>query len=190
MSDFNPYAAPTADVGERPAISPTGEGLWQSGRVLVMEKTAVLPDVCVVCNAPADGFSLRRRLAWHSPWWYFTIFLGVLIYIIVALIVQRRADIRVGLCMTHRQRRRTWLTVAWMIVALAVALPFVLGWLDPDAIAFGFLALPLLLLAAALVGLYGARVVYPKRIDAEYAMLGGVSPAFLMTLPEWQGTRP
>lgn len=186
MTDFNPYAAPAVDLGHRPR-DPGNGGLWRNDRVLVMEKTAPLPDACVVCAAPAGGFTLRRRLAWHSPWWYLLLLVNLVVYVVVALIVQRKADIRVGLCAMHRGRRRTWLAVAWSLVAVAVALPMVLIGLSPDSIGYGLIALPILLIVAALVGLYGARVVHPKRIDDTHAWIGGVSPAFLATLPEWRG---
>lgn len=185
MPDFNPYAAPDADASPLPRVE--GGGLWRSGRFLVMDKASTLPDTCVSCNAPAEGFTLRRRLAWHSPWWYLLLLGNLLIYIVAALIVQKKADIRVGLCPLHRGRRRTFLMIAWSLVILGVALPFGLGILDPDAAIFGIMALPVLLLTGALVGLYGGRVVYPKRINDQFVWIGGVSPVLLERLPEWQG---
>lgn len=185
MTDFNPYAAPAADTSLRPG--PEAGGLWRSGRLLVMDKAAALPDACVTCNAPAGGFALRRRLAWHSPWWYLLLLGNLLIYIVAALIVQKKAVIRVGLCPLHRGRRRTCVAVAWSLAALGVALPIGLGMLAPDAVVYGIIALPFLLLTGALVGLYGGRVVYAKRIDDQFAWIGGVSPALLDTLPAWQG---
>lgn len=185
MTEFNPYASPSAAPFAGSAVG-TG-GPWRSGRLLVMEKTAPLPDACVTCNAPAGGFTLRRRLAWHSPWLYLLLLGNLLIYIIVAMIVQRRADIRIGLCTEHRGRRRTWIVVAWSLAAVAIALPIVLAVLTPDTAIIGIAALPLLLLVAALVGLYGGRVVSAKRIDDHHVWIGGVSPALLATLPEWRG---
>lgn len=189
MAEFNPYAAPAHDVGMQPRERADG-GLWRSGRLLVMDKTTPLPDACVVCAAPADGFTLRRRLFWHSRWWYLMILINLLVYVIVAMAVRRRADIRVGLCAAHRGRRRMWIALAWSLAVAAVALPFALAHLGDDAAAVVVAALPLLLLAAGLVGVYGARVVYPKRIDDEFAWIGGVSPALLATLPEWRGAAP
>lgn len=185
MPEYNPFAAPDADNLVLPRVE--GGGPWRSGRLLVMDKAAPLPETCVTCNAPADGFTIRRRLVWHSAWLYLLLLVNVLVYIVAVLIVQKKAVIRVGLCPLHRRRRRTCLLIAWSLVILSMALPVGLMILYPDAASFGFIALPFLLICGALIGIFGGRVVYPKRIDDQFAWISGVSPAFLNRLPEWQG---
>lgn len=44
---------------------------------------------------------------------------------------------------------------------------------------------PCLILAGALTGIFGCRVVYAKRIEGQYVWLKGVSPEFLSEFPEW-----
>lgn len=189
MAAFNPYSAPEADSDEAtPAVTTgSGEGLWRDGQRLVMRKMALLPDVCVVCNAPAGGFMLRRKLYWHSPVWYLTFFLNLVIYLIVALIVRKRVDVRVGLCPVHRARRRNCIAIVWTLCLAALLLPFLAGALDSDSSALAFLAAGMVILTAGLVGVFGASVVRAKRIDDQFAWLAGVSPAFLATLPDWRG---
>lgn len=188
MSDFNPYAAPETDElrGSIAAASDVA-GPWRQGRVLVMAKTGELPPRCVCCNAPATGRPLKRTLTWHPAWWYLLLLFNLLVYLVVALIIRRTAIIRVGLCDRHRGRRRMWIALAWSLVLLAIALPMIAsatGSTDP----FVFFGLtPLLLLVAALIGIFGARVVYAKRIDDHHAWIGGVSPAYLAELPSWEG---
>src|SRR5438045_334031 len=46
---------------------PMSNGIWRDGKTLVMMKEAFLPDRCVKCNGPANGYRLRRRLSWHEP---------------------------------------------------------------------------------------------------------------------------
>lgn len=189
MSDINPYAAPETDVaiGAVVAVPDEGEGLWRDGGLLVMDKTASLPERCVVCNAPASGRPLRRRLAWHAPGWYLLVLFNLLVYAIAALVVRKKADIRVGLCEAHRARRRTWMAVAWLLTLAAVILPFLLAIISADAGLVGMLLILPLILIAGLIGILGTRVVYARRIDSTFAWIGGVSPEFLAALPEWTG---
>jgi len=192
MSDFNPYAAPETDElrGSIAAASDVA-GPWRKGRVLVMAKTGELPPRCVACNAPAIGRPLKRSLTWHPAWWYLLLLINLLVYLVVALIIRKTAVIRVGLCDRHRGRRRMWIALAWSLVLLAIVVPVVMssaGWNEP----LMFVGLiPPLLLAAALIGIFGARVVYAKRIDDHHAWIGGVCPAYLAALPSWEsGSSP
>jgi len=82
-----------------------------------MMKEAPLPDRCVKCNAPANGVRLRRSLSWHHPVLYVLIFVGVLIYVILAAVLSKRAMIYVGLCAEHFQRRRKRIAIGWILLA-------------------------------------------------------------------------
>lgn len=189
MSDFNPYAAPDAEAppSRSPDDGPQDADLWRDGGVLVATKGAAFPARCVACDAPATGRPLRRKLSWHAPWWYLLVLMSPLVYIVVALIVRHTATFDVGICDRHRFRRRMWIAVAWSLVPLAIALPFVLsGFGDVGAVAAAVL-LPLLLIVAGLIGIYGARVIHPERIDARFARIRGACPGFLDGLPEWVG---
>ena len=46
---------------------PSFGGVWRDQSTLVMTKDATLPDYCVKCDAPANGFRLKRNLSWHEP---------------------------------------------------------------------------------------------------------------------------
>lgn len=74
--DVNPYAPPRASIGGVGSQAP--EGVWRDGKTLVVSHDADLPDRCVKCNQRADGYRLKRRLAWHPSGWYAL----VLIYLI------------------------------------------------------------------------------------------------------------
>jgi len=186
MTQFNPYAAPETD-SLTPVISESlGEGVWRDRKTLVMLKTAKLPDACVVCNAPAEGYTLRRKLYWHASWWYLLALFNLLFYLIAALLIRKTADIRIGLCPHHRSRRRTWIIVAWLLAAVGLIFPVLLGMLSADAAVLGITLLPVCLLSAVLVGIFGTRVVRARRIDADYAWIAGPGPAFLGSLPPWK----
>ncbi len=165
-------------------LNPTGNMLWRSGKQLVMLKGATLPERCVKCNAPAPGPGLKRNLAWHQPAIYLLILLSLLIYIIVAVIVQKRAKIVVNLCEAHRAKRRFVIRLASGIFVLAVLMLIGSGiggilWLT-------FLGI-VTFIGALLYRALGMRMVYARRIDDKYIWLGGVGREFLDTLPEWVG---
>ncbi len=194
MVDFNPYAPPSDDVAEpgRPWGAADDGGLWRERFLLVMDKTATLPvDRCIVCHAPASGRPLRRKLFWHTPWWYLLILFNLLVYAIVAVIVRKRVDIGVGLCDTHRSRRRLWMALAWSLVLAAIGL-LLIGMTTrlADATVASLMGLALVsLLSAGGIGISGVRVVTAKQIDDRYAWIGGVSSEFLDTLPDWTGPK-
>ena len=189
MADFNPYAPPSADGADRGSRTwqDDGGGLWQDGWILVMAKGADLPPRCIVCNAPATGKPLKRKLSWHASGWYLLVLFNLLFYVIAAMLVRKTATIHVGLCDRHRARRRMWIAIAWALVALCVALPFCLAPFGDDAIFTGSLLIVPAILVAALIGIYGARVVYAKKIDDVHAWVAGACPAYLADLPQWEG---
>lgn len=194
MADFNPYAPPSDDVAEpgRPLGAADDGGLWRERFLLVMDKTATLPvDRCIVCHAPASGRPLRRKLFWHTPWWYLLILFNLLVYVIAAMIVRRKVDLRVGLCDTHRSRRRWWIALAWSLVLAAIGLLFIgMTVRLADGTMAALMGLAVVgLLAAGLIGIYAVRVVTAKQIDDRYAWIGGVSSKLLDTLPDWTGPK-
>jgi hypothetical protein len=158
--------------------------LWRQGRTLVMRQDAELPDRCVKCNAPVNGAKLRRNLYWHHPGLYLLIFLNLLIYLIVALFVRKRAKIALGLCEKHRATRVKAIAAAWILVLLGIGLlvgGIVIenGWLGVSGV--------ILLLAGMIYGLIRGRIVTPRRIDKEHVWLNGVCAEYLENLPDWNG---
>ncbi len=179
----NPYAPPhsrVADIARAP-----GEGLWRDGKTLVMSHDGVFPDRCVRCNRPADGYRLKRTLHWHNPWLLLLFLANALIYVVVAMIAQKKVTITVGLCRKHRRMRRFFLSVNALVFAAAVAALYCgLAMGSSDLRVLGgqlFVAFFFTTLAALLSG---AQVVYVKKIDDRHARVGGVKKAFLEQLDE------
>ena len=182
MSDVNPYAAPlTESVLNAEVIQPTG-GIWRDGKRLVMWKGATLPDRCVRCNAPANGRRLKRTLYWHHPLVFLVVLAGVLVYVIVALVVRKKAVVTIGLCDRHYQRR-LYAILAWWLITLACA----------GSLWFGIAnhGQPPWLIWAAIVGFFGnlffavaiTRPVAPVRIDDHYVWLKKTGTAYLAEFP-------
>src|SRR6478609_9496771 len=110
----NPYAAPSAEVDYgRSALGGAEHGIYREGLFLVVPvQGASLPARCVVCNAPAHT-RLHRKLYWHPAGYYLLILISALIYVIVAVIVRKRAHFELGLCDQHAGRRRLGLWLGW-----------------------------------------------------------------------------
>jgi len=165
-------------------------GLWRSGNLLVMRKETTLPDRCVKSNQPCSR-ALPRKLTWHHPALYLTLFLcGIIPYVIIALIVQKQATIAVGLSEEWFARRRRSILIAWLLILGSLAMPFGVGILlnvPADVVGFSALAAVVIALGAAVYGVVAARIVSPTEITDTHVWLKGVHPDYLAELPEWDG---
>jgi len=152
-----------------------------------MRSQTPLPDRCVRCNAPARGYRLKRELFWHHPGFYLLIFIGLLIYVIVALCIRKKAVIHIGLCEAHRQQRKWVIAGSWLaaLAGLALVIAGAIGSGETTIIIAGII----LFLGGAIVGAIKGPVVSAAKIENEVVWLKGVGPAFLADLPEWTGPR-
>jgi hypothetical protein len=178
---LNPYAPPQAIGGV-----PTGglDGVWREHDVVVVQRQgAVLPDRCVNCNAPANGFRLQKTYYWHHPAWYLLIFVSILIYAIVAMIVRKSATVALPLCATHRARRRNGLLIGWLgfLGGLALLL-FGAAALDPPQVPLAVIPGLLAMIVCPIVGAVLATVARPTKISDVYAWLKCGQP-FVESLP-------
>jgi hypothetical protein len=171
MSDSqNPYAAPSADTDFARPHAGSEDGVYRDGQFLVIPAHgAGLPARCVVCNAPAQA-RLVRKLYWHPPGYYVLIFISALVYVVVAMIVRRRAHFELSLCDQHARRRRYGILLGWLGSIVCF------GALIATAASNTNSAIPYLLLVFGFVGsLVGgillARVVSAHRIDKQHAWL-------------------
>src|SRR5713101_6006591 len=159
-------------------------GIWRDKSTLVMTKDASLPDRCVKCNAPANGVRLKRKLAWHYPVLYLVIFFAVLIYVILAALLSKRATVYLGLCEQHFQRRRKQKAIGWLLLIIGVVVPIL-------AIAYDYPVLGLLGFAVFLFAtiwlVLVSRVVVVKKIDDHLVWLNGINSDYLAQFPAWQG---
>jgi hypothetical protein len=169
----NPYAPPMSAVE---AALP--DHCWRDGKILVVPVGNALPPRCVKCNAPAE-MDKPRTFAWHHPGWYLFILLNIIVYAVVAMLVQKKAKLALGLCAAHRRRRSNFNWTALGLLVFAFATLF--GAMTADEGLLGALS-GLCFLAAAIVAIVGARILYPARISKEEARLKGAGPAFLDSL--------
>jgi len=155
-------------------------GTWREGSTLVMSKDASLPDYCVKCDGPANGFRLKRNLSWHHPALFLLILLAWLLYLILAMVLRKRATVYLGLCRVHYEKRRTFLIAGF--VTLAVSVAFIFAAIAWDYPAFALLGL-VGILASAIWLAFVARVVNVKKIDDQFVWLNGLNENYLSRFP-------
>ncbi len=185
MSARNPYAPSSASLRVGDNSGGSGEGVWRHGDSVIASHGCSFPNRCVKCNEPSVEPNQKRKIYWHHPALYLLFFLYAIIYIIVALIVRQKAEIDPGLCEEHLRKRRMWITIGWVGALLTLfVLPAVAVALDFDggaAIALGILCF----LVVVIVSIMKARILYPRRIDEQYARLQGADERFLASLPNF-----
>jgi hypothetical protein len=177
---YNPYAAPRA----RLVTTQDEQGLWRDGKILVCTRDAVFPGRCVKCNEPAAEPPKRVKLAWHGSGWYLLVFLNVLIYLLVALAVRKRAEVEMGLCARHKKRGKLALLIGWGGFAAIVAGTFLgaslnQGWLAATCL--------ILVLPWAIVSIVLSLQLRAAKIEKEVLRIRGCGGDFLDTLPEYPG---
>lgn len=180
----NPYA-PLSAVGEPPVVGST-QGIFAVGKTLYVPRSAELPDVCVKSNRPSD-FRLKRKLHYLHPLIYLLILANLLIFIVVALIVQKSHTIHIGLTDEWRKRRLKRIALAWLLClgGLAVFMFGIVVTSAPRPIPF---AAWLIILGGLsfLSGLFvsiSCRLVYAGKIGKRYYALKGCHPDFVARFP-------
>jgi len=189
MSDMNPFASPLSSEYVLPPTEQetTNQWLFRKGNLLVMHKRAMLPDRCVKSNQPAEGRRLTRKLYWHHPAIYFAILVHVFIYVILAVVLRKKATIAIGLSEEWFRKRRRAILIGWTLVlgGIAAAVAGCVTVEQHPVAGLGILLGALVGLGGAIYGLVAARMVAAKRISDEYVWLKGVHREFLASLPAW-----
>lgn len=171
----NPYAAPKSQ-----GLPLAPSECYRDGNLLVVPKGHELPHRCVKCNAPAI-MDKPRKFAWHSPWWYLLILINVIVYAVVAALVQKSAKIAIGLCEEHRRRRRNYSIAATSIVVVGFGAVVMAIGAEEDGALYG-VAGGVALLVGLIVAVIGSRALTAARVTKEEARLKGCCEAFLASL--------
>lgn len=189
---FPAYDPRAAGMYGAPQTSPYGQafggmmpgavagGVWRHGDQLLVYKYAQLPDRCIKCNSPASGGRVARTLYWHPPWVYAFLFLGPLLYLVVAAIIQKRARVELTVCAGHAAKRRNLILAGWVLFLLALS-GIVIG-VNGNSALFGLLGV-LFFLTWVVVLLVVNQFVSVVRIDGEYVWIKNVASEFLASLP-------
>ena len=167
-------------------------GVWRDGKRLIMRLGAELPMRCLLSNEPAVK-RVRKSWSWHTPW-LFLLAASPLIYIIVALIVRKKAsiDLPVSTRILQKNRKVTRVTVCVclggvVLTILGVFLPAAGSHFLSDVKLWMGLGGVIVLVVGALVGLILLNTLQPEKITNTHLWLKGVHPDYLAALPEWRG---
>lgn len=186
-SSTNPYAV-TSDY--QPIAAPVNpdyqNAIFQDGRLLAVHRQATFPDRCLKSNEPTQQ-RLKRTLYWHHPLVYLVLLVNIIVYAIVAMAVRKTAVLYIPLAPRYKSIRLRNMLIAWLLVFAGIACVIVGAVLSnpQNSMAALFLLCPVLIVAGALWGIFGCRVVYAKKIDDHFVWLGGVSEEFRAGYPVW-----
>ncbi|QDU92997.1 hypothetical protein [Lignipirellula cremea] len=188
MPEINPYASPMVEAVEPISrdLSAKG-GIWRQGPLLVMERQSRLPDRCIKSNQPAHGGTLRRDLTHYPPLLLLLALLNALVFLLVVLVVQKRASIFVGLSQEWKSRRRRVILTAWLAVlaGLCCGMAGLLFMNESSTISkLLFVAAVLLGVVGSSYGIASARLVSAVRITETHIWLRGVCQDYLDELPD------
>jgi len=184
MAGHNPYAPTQASLKSADTPAGTG-GLWRDDDRLIVAHGATFPHRCVKCNEPSEQPHKMRKVYWHHPAVYLLLLGYAILYIIVALIVRRNAEVNPGLCQQHREKRTLWILIGWLgsfgafagVLIIAAVLKVQSPWIPLVAVVAFF--------TLAILGIVKSRLLYPARIDDRYARLKGCDESFLASLPNF-----
>ncbi len=170
-------------MSEGAAPTGTAVSMWRMNKQLVTRSETPFPDRCIKCNAPANGFRLKRVLYWQHPAYYLLILCNLLVLIIVVLIVRKKAVLHVGVCAKHRAQRKLALLIGWIGTLGGIALAIVGGVTFESG--WAVLAGILLFIGAAIYSGLRAPMGSAAKITKENVWVRGVHRDFLADLPEW-----
>jgi hypothetical protein len=166
----------------------TSENVWQAGNLLVMRRDAQLPDRCIKTNQFANSKRFKATLYWHHPAIYLLILINLLVYVVVAIIVRKKAIVYLGVTEDILQQRRRAITWGWIAGIAGLILFFGALTLQSESAMMVLFILGLLLMLGGLIGgMIKATLVSVERMDDEYIWLRGISKDYLARLPKWNG---
>ena len=187
MDETNPYAAPMAETTL--AASESWQGLWRDKRDLVMHKDAKLPNVCVKTGVQTTHAGVVRKLSWHSPWLALAILINLIVFVILALVLSKRATIEIPLSDEARARRKSNLMFCWLAGLASLAAMFGCIFLlvnsqDVHPVFVGGIFVGLIsMIVAVMIGQGVSRILRPTRITKTHIWLRGVHSNILDDLP-------
>lgn len=164
------------------------DAVWRWGGVLVGPRSGVrLPDRCVVCNAPAEGHRMHKRVGWHDPMYYAALAGGVIVYFILAFFIKQHVLVEFGLCPSHRAQRQAGLIaglVGFVLSTVCVLLGVVYQFTEMALVSI------FTMLLCPIAGFVMTRNLSARRMDARSVWLSVGSPFLESFRDTWTPDRP
>ena len=151
-----------------------------------------LPDCCMRCNAPV-AVHKSRNFSWHPPWVGVLILAGLLPYVVVAMILTKRARVPIPFCSRHSNHWTWRALVTWLGLLVVLGLGFTsvifINEIERGGrnnlaglVCLGSIVLGLIWLITAAV--LQSTAIRPEKIDDDEIKLAGVSQDFADALKE------
>lgn len=181
----NPYAAPVA--GHFPHAAPGAHGLRPyyaalNGDVLVVQKDAALPDVCMKCGTQHGIVRRSAKFQWTPVWARLMLVLCTVPGVIAMLVTTKKAPMQIPLCAPCNAR---WgQAVAALVVGIVALVGAVLSLrvLDDSGVGgIGFFVVLAGFFALA-IGFVRPRMLQAHKIDERNVELKGVHPSAAQTI--------
>ncbi|MEY4384829.1 MAG: hypothetical protein RLY20_112 [Verrucomicrobiota bacterium] len=159
--------------------------VWKSKKEVVLGDGTPLPDRCICCNEPANGYRLKRKLT-YTPNPHMALLVGVLIYAIMTRNQRKQSTVLVGMCEKHRSARKRDIILGLSGFVLGIA-----GLCVGAAFDNGFFAVVgvLLMIGGIILAAVRAQVISVSKIENNIVRFKGAGKPFLASLPDWTGPK-
>lgn len=165
----NPYQAPSASPHEQPQAP--HPDLFHDGECLIVRDGTTLPPICVKTGVDLTGPSRSRKLSWHPQWVTFTILISLLIYVVLAAIMTKRARVQYFSTPEAHRSWRLGLAGAWVFCLLGVVL-LIAGFIaSAEGIHFVWPIGLVMLIAGIVLSCTKARLMSVKKIEDGWVWL-------------------
>lgn len=156
-----------------------------------------LPEVCMRCGQPASTI-VRRRFAWHPGWVIWLVFVGILVYVIVAVCLTKRMRLLAPMCEDHKKHWywRSLIMVGGLLalIVLIIAAATIseekralddqtMTYVWSGVAGFGFVWL-------VTVAILHGNAIRPREITDDEMTLIGVAPEFRDAMEEDRASPP
>ncbi len=154
-------------------------GIWRKGKTLILHRNAALPQRCMKTNSP-DAVMVGRTFIWYNRLLLLALPAGLLLAAILIALLQKKAEVSIGLSRKYILRRRLAIAVGWLSL-----LPLLGGIVAGIAMENPLVALTglIVFLACVIYAAAAAPLIRAVRIDDWYVHLNGCCEEYLATFP-------
>src|SRR6188474_1902028 len=178
---LNPYEAPKS-AG---LLSATLAQISYDGKALKIPKDFTFPPICIKTGETTDlGPQQTRKLSWFPPLVAVLIIFGLIPFLLVALLVSKKGEIRFQVSNEVARKRRKAVLRNWGLFLLSIVLFGLAIAQSSPILAWGG---TLFFLAALVFGMATSRYINVKSIDKTHIWLLGIPQHVAEKLITYQG---
>ncbi len=180
----NPYSPPGARLTD---LVDSSDGVWRSGKKLVIGNTASCPERCVLCGKTPVHEHHTVKFQWVPRWIILLALIATLIFIIAYAIARKTSTLSIPLCQEHAEKRRIKRLIggALMVGGSLGGGVFALGGVtvnEPMLLVFGVVVGFLGLLVGIILWGMATNILRVAKITKTHTWLNGAHEDFLEPL--------